>query len=330
MYSLLIILFVGFQVNAQDGAKLQFNQKGEFKIVQFTDTHVNIKKGQNIDIFNYFQKIIDIEKPDLAIVTGDVVSQDEVNEAYKFFVDLFEKEKLPWAVVFGNHDSGDSSSREDIAAFLENLPFCLNKQVDGGITGSSNFVLQIYGKSTRPEAVLYCMDSNSNSTLKPKVDGYGWFDLSQIGWYCDKSEQLTQANEGKPLPALAFYHIPLPEYNLAWNDSNAIRVGEKREKICCPDINTGMFAAMVKCGDVMGTFVGHDHYNDFVVGYYDIALAYGRASKIRNQEPPVAIGGRVIVLKEGERKFDTWIREGNGSKVLECSYPDSFIIKKQY
>ena len=84
-----------------------------------------------------------------------------------------------------------------------------------------------------------------------------------------------------------------------------------------------MFAAMLECGDVMGTFVGHDHYNDYIVNYYDIALVYGRASKIRNQKKP-ALGGRVIVLKEGKRQFDTWIREGTGKKLDECAFPDSF------
>lgn len=41
-------------------------------------------------------------------------------------------------------------------------------------------------------------------------------------------------------------------------------------------LNTGMFAAMKASGDVMGTFVGHDHDNDYAVMWKDILLAYGR------------------------------------------------------
>lgn len=48
------------------------------------------------------------------------------------------------------------------------------------------------------------------------------------------------------------------------------------EKACAPLLNTGMFAAMKEAGDVMGTFVGHDHDNDYSVMWHGILLAYGR------------------------------------------------------
>ncbi len=325
-FYMLIALLIGGSASAQKKVDLKFNKSGEFKIIQFTDTHVNIKKGQNLDIFEHLQKIIETENPDLVMLTGDICAEDETKEGYQYFVNVFEKEKLPWAVVFGNHEPKDDASRQKVADYVETLPYCLNVSNDGGIAGSSNFVLPVYGSSDKPEAVLYCMDSNSISKMKPRVDGYGWFDLSQIEWYRKKSESFTRENGDDPLPALAFFHIPLPEYALAWNDKKVARIGKKREEICCPDINTGMFAEMVQCGDVMGTFVGHDHYNDFVVNYYDIALAYGRASKIRNQKK-AALGGRVIVLKEGKRSFDTWIRNINGDRELECNYPTSFQKK---
>ena len=171
------------------------------------------------------------------------------------------------------------------------------------------------------------MDSNSNSTLNPVVGGYGWFHFSQINWYLQKSKEFTAANEGKPLPALAFFHIPLPEYTNAWNNKITHPLGVKNEDVCSPDINTGMFSAMLESGDVMGTFVGHDHINDYIGAYYNIALAYGRVTKImKNPDEDPLAGGRVIVLIEGEHKFKTWIRDMDGEKELECTWPD--YIKK--
>ena len=85
-----------------------------------------------------------------------------------------------------------------------------------------------------------------------------------------------------------------------------------------------MFAAMLECGDVMGTFVGHDHINDYIGVQYGIALAYGRVSKVMKDADDPLAGGRVIVMKEGKHEFDTWIRDMNGVKVLECKYPASF------
>jgi hypothetical protein len=180
------------------------------------------------------------------------------------------------------------------------------------------------GNGNKPEALLYCMDSNTYSTLEPVVDGYGWFELDQINWYREMSKSYTSENNGVPLPALAFFHIPLPEYIHAWENKTAPAIGVKNEDECSPEINTGMFSAMLKSGDVMGTFVGHDHINDYIGVYYGMALAYGRVSKVMGDPEDPLAGGRVIVLKEGQRSFDTWIRQIDGKKVLPCTWPDSF------
>ncbi|MCO5234621.1 MAG: metallophosphoesterase family protein [Chitinophagaceae bacterium] len=311
---------------AQNKADLQFNAAGEFKIIQFTDTHVNTSKEENLGIFEYLKKIIETEKPDLVVVTGDIVTENDPQKGYMMFVRLFQETSVPWVMVFGNHDSEHNLSRKALADFLQSRPGCLNNDA-AETDGNSNFVLTVSGKDNKAAALLYFMDSNDYSTLKPGVDGWGWFTHKQVDWYRAKSKAYTKANGGAPYPALAFFHIPFPEYELAMNNKDAVVMGKKREKVCAPEINTGMFAAMLESGDVMGTFAGHDHYNDYIVTYYNIALAYGRASKLRNQPDP-ELGGRVIVLKEGKREFDTWIRDLHGAKEQFCSYPASFAGKK--
>jgi len=305
-------------------------KNGEFKIVQFTDTHIDLNHKKNLNVYDIVEKVINIEKPDFVILTGDVVTQNDPQPGYRRFADVFKKADVPWAVVFGNHDGEANVPREQIAAYLNQLPYCLNLDngMDDGVYGSSNFILPVYGKNNKIKALLYCMDSNSNSTLEPEVGGYGWFDFSQINWYLNKSRAYTEGNGGKPLPALAFFHIPLPEYTQAWNNRLNPPLGVKNEDECSPDINTGMFSAMLTAGDVMGTFVGHDHINDYIGVYYDIALAYGRVTKVmRNPKEDPLAGGRVIVLKEGQRKFETWIRDMNGKRELDCTWPDSFAKK---
>jgi hypothetical protein len=326
----LSLIAISFSSNAQQDFKLKFDQNGEFKIVQFTDTHIDFNNKKNLNVYDIVKDIINIESPDFVILTGDVITQNDPQPGYRRFADIFEKAGVPWAVVFGNHDGEANVPREQIAAYLNQLPFCLNLDngMDDGVYGSSNFVLPVYGKDKKLKTLLYCMDSNSNSTLKPLVGGYGWFDFSQISWYLNKSKEYTQANGGNPLPALAFFHIPLPEYTQAWNNKINPPLGVKNEDECSPDINTGMFAAMLTSGDIMGTFVGHDHINDYIGVYYDIALAYGRVTKVmRNPEEDPLAGGRVIVLKEGQRKFETWIRDMNGKRELDCIWPDSFAKK---
>lgn len=64
-------------------------------------------------------------------------------------------------------------------------------------------------------------------------------------------------------------------------------------------LNPGMFAAMAECGDVMGTFVGHDHDIDYVVAEKGIALGYGRFSGDDTTYNNLRPGVRILVLTEG-------------------------------
>ena len=288
---ILFILFVGIQINAQTTGKLHFNQNGEFKIVQFTDTHIELSGRKNLEVYQTIPKVLSAEKPDLVVLTGDIVTEDDPQEAYKRLAAIFEKYKTPWAMVFGNHESEHNLSRKELAVFLEKLPFCINKN-DNKSEGFSNFIIPVYGKENNPAAQLYFMDSNEYSTLEPIVEGWGWFTHSQVEWFREQSKKLTQSNNDKPFPALAFFHIPLPEYTAAWNDTLNPPIGVKNEDECSPGINTGMFAAMLESRDMMGTFAGHDHINDYIGVHFGIALAYGRVTKtMADTEDPKA-GGR--------------------------------------
>lgn len=319
----IILLISGFSGYSQSGLKISFNNSGELKIVQFTDTHIELKDTENLEAYTVIENVLKLEKPDLVVLTGDIVTEDNPQEALKKLAAIFEKYKTPWAMVFGNHESEHNLSRKDLSVFIEKLPFCINSN-DIKSHGYSNFIQPVTGSNGKPAAQLYFMDSNEYSTLEPTVGGWGWFTHQQVTWYRENSGKLTVANNSNPFPALAFFHIPLPEYTAAWNNKAVPPIGVKNEDECSPVINTGMFAAMLECGDVMGTFVGHDHINDYIGVQYGIALAYGRVSKVmKDKEDPLA-GGRVILLKEGKREFDTWIRDMNGVKVLECNYPGSF------
>ena len=151
--------------------------------------------------------------------------------------------------------------------------------------------------------MLYCLDSHSYSKL-PDVKGYDWLTFDQVNWYRQQSAAFTAKNDGKPLPALAFFHIPLPEYNEAASDENAILYGTRMEKACAPAINTGMFAAMKEAGDVM---------------------AYGRFTGGNTEYNHLSNGARVIVLKEGERTFTSWIHLKGGELIDKTVYPDSYM-----
>ncbi|MGN7166761.1 metallophosphoesterase family protein [Paenibacillus cellulositrophicus] len=161
------------------------------------------------------------------------------------------------------------------------------------------------------------MDSGSYSPLEHlRVGFYDWIRRSQIEWYTQQSYRLTAGNGGVPLPSLAFFHIPLPEYNDIWDFS--VCYGNKLDRHCCaPWINTGFFASMVEMGDILGTFVGHDHGNDFWGTLHGIRLCYGRTTRNAYLDQPFMPGARVIRLTQGQRSFDTWLHLQDGSVIRD-------------
>ena len=84
--------------------------------------------------------------------------------------------------------------------------------------------------------------------------------------------------------------------------------------IASADINSGMFASIVEKGDVMGTFVGHDHDNDYIGVDKNIALAFGRVSGT-DAYGKLERGARIVLMYENQHKFDTWIRTKKGTEL---------------
>jgi len=318
----IILLFAASVAKAQ---KLAFGENGIFKIVQFTDTHYVYGNPKSDTTILNINRILDAEKPDMVVFTGDVVTGTSVREGWDTITNVVIDRKIPFAVTLGNHDHEGGVTREEISLFVTAYPYNLNTPQVQGVSGVMNDVIPIYGSKNKlaVEALIYCFDSGSYSTIEG-VDGYGWITDSQIEWYKKQSLNYTVNNNMHPLPVVAFFHIPLPEYQTAFNDGKNKRFGGRFEDECPPDLNSGMFLSMREMRDVMGTFVGHDHKNDYIVDYYGIALAYGRFSGWKTTYTPEINGARVIVLKENERVFDTWIRLLDGRVKDKTSFPSDF------
>lgn len=308
---------------------LKFNQNGKFKIVQFTDVHYKQGLPESKVAIDLINEVLDAEKPDLVVFTGDIIWAEPV---YKGLDEVFEpvaKRKILWAYVFGNHDDEFGVSRSQLMEYAMQKPYCLARPGDKSLTGVGNYVLEVKDSSVDSvRTVLYFMDSGAYSPLKG-IGGYNWFDYNQIDWYREQSKAYTKANNGTPYPGLAFFHIPLAEYAYMKAEKRDTIIGHKDEVECNGRLNTGMFSAMRQAGDVMGTFVGHDHDNDYIGMYYGIALAYGRYSGGKTVYNNLGLNGcRIIELTQNKREFDTYIRLLGGEKLFPVKYPDSFLKKE--
>jgi len=303
--------------NAGKPSALQFNEDGTFKIVQFTDIHWGNASNKDKQSLVLMESVLDAERPDLVVFTGDNIGGGKclsAPRAIEAYTRPCVDRAIPWAAVFGNHDDECRRSRSEQMDMMRAVPYCLAEPGSEDVPGVGNYVLPVRAShGRRPAALLYCIDSRAYSQFEA-IEGYDWVRPGQIEWYRAQARKYRHRNEGQPLPALAFFHIPLPEYNAAWDAPT--RVGEKNEDVACPKANSGLFAAMLEEGDVMGTFVGHDHVNDFIGEYAGIWLAYGRGTGFDTYgKDGFPRGARVILLAEGQRAFKTWLRLDGGAKV---------------
>ena len=322
---LVTALMVGQRVAAQQQT-LKFNDEGKFKIVQFTDIHWVYGSDNSKPARERIIEVLDAEKPDLVVLTGDVVTAKPAEKGLKEALAPIVERKIPFALTFGNHDEENDLSRKEMLAVVQSLEGNLTTTTDG-ITGVTNYVLPIKASSDdRAAAVLYVFDSNAYSTIKG-LKGYGWIEHDQIGWYKKTSAAYTAANGGTPIPSLAFFHIPIPEYHEAVQNESNFMVGTRKERACSAEINSGLGTAMLAAGDVMATFVGHDHVNDYVVNWRGILLCYGRLTggSTTYNDIPKGNGARVIQLTEGKREFETWIRIKGGEVINHVNYPTDIV-----
>ena len=323
-YNLLIIALLLLSVggNAQ---KLVFNNDHTFKIVQFTDMHYEHGNPKSDTTLLAYKRVLDAEKPDLIVFTGDIVTAKPVEEGWNAIAKFAIDREIPFAVTFGNHDDEHGVTRSELGRLITQYPYNVNTLREDGFEYNLNNVLQIYGSehNMKTKANIYLIDSKAYSTMS-RVGGYGWIPSETIDWYKKQSLQFTINNNMRPIPALAFFHIQLPEYKTAFDDEKNVRYGVRLEKECAPELNSGMFLAMKEMRDVFGVFTGHDHVNNYIVDYYDIALAYGCFSGWKTTYVAETNGARVIVLKEGESEFNTWLRLLDGTIKYKVTYPKDF------
>lgn len=320
----LLILFAA-SLTAQN-SPLKFKKDGSFKIVQFTDNHYIHGNPESDVAVQLIEEVLQAEKPDLVVFTGDVIFKRPALPGLDAIFDPVAESGIPFAYVLGNHDDEYGYNRQEVIKYVMQKPNCLASMGDSSLFGAGNYTLEIkQSTSDNNGFVLYFFDTGSYSQMDG-IKGADWIKFEQVQWYRQTSKTYTKANAGIPYPAMAFFHIPLQEYYMMAAVDKKKIIGERRWTENYGKLNTGLYAAMKYAGDVMATFVGHDHDNDYVGDYNGICLGYGRYSGGNTVVNNLGANGcRVIELKEGERSFSTHIRLLGGEVIHPVSYPDTLI-----
>lgn len=328
MRKLLPLLAASLLPFAAAGAQgLRFRPDGTFKIVQVTDVHYNGSR-ESRDALSVIDSVLAAERPDLVVLTGDVIWGRPARENLLAVLRRVARHGAPFALQFGNHDFEQGLTNRELYDIARGV--APNVLPDLAGAPELDYVLRVApSRGEGAAAALYLLDTHAYAKGFPddKSHGtYAWLTHRQVEWFWEASARQTAAHGGSPMPSLAFLHIPLPEYGEAARSEGATLVGTRGEASCAPLLNTGMFAAMVESGDVLGVFCGHDHDNDYAVSWHGLLLAYGRYSGGNTVYNHLRHGARVIVLREGERRFETWIREFDGTICHKTTFPDSYVF----
>ncbi len=260
--------------------KLYFNADGSFRVLILADIHMNAASNLTTteNIKKRIKFLIDKENPNLVIFTGDNTIRSSTTAIAKnnisAMVSYIEEKKIPWCHVYGNHDHENALTLEKQQEIYESFEYCISKE-GPDLSGVGNYVNGIYNKDGSLGAVIYCLDSHDY----PKDGSGGTYDYikqDQIDWYKSTSEKLQKYN-GKVVPALMAFHIPLIENTYAYNNRNNKDIvseytGERNEAICSSVTDTNLFETILERGDVKAIVTGHDHVNDYMYNYKGVKL----------------------------------------------------------
>lgn len=152
----------------------------------------------------------------------------------------------------------------------------------------------------RPYTKEELAKDNTLTGSKAVGTNYDFIKQSQIDWYEWVIKGIQEANDGEIVKSELFFHIPLPEFNIAAaiyekqliekygsiKDENGKytidgkesvngNFGLNREGICSPYYNSGLFDKITELKSTKDVIVGHDHVNNTSIVYKDVRLTYG-------------------------------------------------------
>lgn len=254
---------------------------GRFKIMQVADLHLSNGVGECREAIpdsyaggkceadprtlDFVAKMLDEEKPDFVVLSGDQVNGETAPDAPTAilkYAALLVKRKIPYVGIFGNHDDEKTMSRARQMALMETLPYSLSAAGPPEVDGVGNYYVEIMarGGSDHSALTIYLFDTHAYSSDERRYPGYDWVKPSQIEWFKRTAAGLKKkhAEYTHRHMDIAFIHIPLTEYAIP----ELPRVGEWREGVTAPMFNSGFRDTLVDEGIVMVS-AGHDHCNDY-------------------------------------------------------------------
>lgn len=304
--------------------KLKFSENGKFKIMQIAD--VQESTSVSPDTIKLITLAVEKEKPDLVVFTGDQLygllpffrignPYVNVKNVFSQIFEPLEKNNIPFAVTFGNHDCQSGVSNKEQADIFSLFPHYVGGKYRSE-DDKGTYAVPLYSADGNEILFnIYLIDSNGQSI----TGEYLPVSEEQIEWYKNERDALFEKT-GKYIPSVVFQHIPVPEFfNIIKKVSRTTKgaveafrthkgefyvlpdeilanAGFMHESPAIPDRNSGEFDALKEKGDVLSIFVGHDHINSFSGKLDNVDLVYTQGAGFNVYGPGRNRGVRIIEL----------------------------------
>ena len=194
----------GLKKVSENGLAIKMPSDRPIRIAHFTDIHFGVvgsgyHNNRPERTKAYMQYVVDTQKPDFIVCTGDIIMTTGVEKLGEF-VALMESYKIPWTFVFGNHDA------------------CI--LVDGALTCTENqahlqhYFKNIYARRTNNYGYFTVKDDYFNVkyvVLSAFNNGVGTLDAKQLDLLIDTLKE----NDGYDVVIVA--HMPLLADSSKWN-----------------------------------------------------------------------------------------------------------------
>ena len=251
----------------------------KLRLLHVSDTHYgqrpcfNVPSGYPCTLKNttmFLQSIIEMENPDMFVHTGDIIDghscppEKDLDELYGLAIAA----RKPWAASLGNHDEESTMTREQVVSYITSMPGGSGLTEMGPVPSSpGNFYVDVVSDGNSSSSVmsltlvarLVFFDSRADEATQS-------INSAQLAWFTNLTRALPNVT------TLAFYHIPLQEYQTAVSAGINISGGH-HDPISPWGPNPGVLPAF-QAANVVAGFCGHDHLNDFCVRWEGIELCY--------------------------------------------------------
>lgn len=330
----------------QKEMKIKFPKDRKLVIMQVSDPQdMYVPRSAMLKMLG---KAYDWVQPDLVVFTGDnilgnhiddaiagpfvnsdpAVTEKRVDIALRHILNPLDKRKIPYCMVYGNHDDKNRLSKQQQAEYYLKHEFFIGLNSEDEDVECDTYNLPIYDSNGEHIAYNLWMIDSAGADEEGHEQFVG-VKPETVEWYKRQSNKLKAQNGGKPVMSLMFQHVPLKETESLFidcdrDDPMAVesKIEEGRFMKLDPskadgyayefpstcEIESGELEAIKKQGDVAAIVFGHDHLNCFTAEIDGVKIIQSPGASFRCYGNKTSRGIRVFEIDEKDTsKFSTYV-----------------------